>query len=87
MSYTILSLPTDGTLLGPDGQPVTVGQVFNVVSPALQFVPNVGVSGTTQFGYAVNNGTIVDEGLVVVDILAFDTCTPVGRLPGCAPTG
>ena len=82
LEYTVLSLPSFGTLLDSNGEPVVVGQVLP--SPDLTFVSG-GTTGSTSFSYQVDQAGIIGTGEVV--LVLVDTCAEDGRPPGCSPGG
>ncbi|MDA1258837.1 MAG: hypothetical protein O3C10_13510 [Chloroflexi bacterium] len=81
----ILSVPlvTQGTIKTLAGAPVIVGSTFPVTT-TLVFTPAFGYTGPAQVSYQVTEGGVTDVALVTFTVIFNDTCTIVGRDPGCA---
>ena len=82
-TWTITSLPSDGTLIDTEtGALVTLNQVF-LVEPILSYVAST--SGTFSLGFAVTEGGDTQFAIVTLNVTFNDSCTIVGRQAGCDP--
>ena len=72
LTWSILSLPSSGTLKTLSGSLVTVGQTFTV-QPTLVYTPPLGFTGSTSFEYQVVQGTVTDTALVDI-LVALGNC-------------
>jgi hypothetical protein len=80
LEFTVLSLPTLGTLFTSAGSPVVVGQLLP--SPILTYVGGSS-GGFDSFTYQVRDLGVLGTAGVFVDL--HDGCVENGRPPGCAP--
>jgi hypothetical protein len=91
LTYAVLSLPTNGTLLDAFGNEITAEQLPKDLfgNPNLTYTPDPGFTGFDSFVFqATDTQTLfVDSGTIMISIidLLLDPCVAVGREPGCTP--
>jgi hypothetical protein len=82
LTWTILTVPTNGLLLDPAGNQLFGGETFTS-QPTLTFISPT--DGTFSFAYRVTEGGIFDDALVTLVVQLGDDCLINGRDPGCSP--
>ncbi|MBZ0126244.1 MAG: retention module-containing protein, partial [Rhodocyclaceae bacterium] len=73
-SYTIISLPANGTLFADAAHTIVVSAGDMVVSPTLFFVPNTNWNGTTNFNFTAtdNIGAVSSTATVTLNVGSVD---------------
>lgn len=77
LTYTILTLPANGTLFD-NGTPITTVQ-YTLPGSTVTFVPAVGFVGDTSFQFQVSSGAAFDEAVANIHVAFTDCATnPAG---------
>lgn len=76
LTYSVLSLPDNGTLKDANGTLITAVP-YTLPSPSVSFLPAFGFVGETSFQYQVSDGFTVDTGLITLFVVAGDCAIDV----------